>query len=346
MWHPQYRSCQFLLRLWKGIIVMEKKEYLNIRFKQDFLRYSLLQEDSLSAKEIADKLYKIVDCTHFIHKCKKKVEELLEKYLSFDKVKLEGKLSNELSDELEIGLQDKIIKEFQQCVEGCKVEELSGHMLNIVVHNIEKLAWSNGVIEMSSSINLFVERLNDAVNNYKRIHIPCISESELVSKYNEAKENTFFERIQGNNINDIIEYRNALREYVEAKCGNMIYECVISILKKLASQNIFRQLQDNFQNIHQYALELKASLRELEPNAEWDAEYNKAVPTDFYYRNVEGITAEQAFHMVLFQFFAKNEDWMAKTGLLMNGELKIFTNKTIVISDILCVLIKSVISKC
>ncbi len=35
---------------------MDKKEYLTNRFKRDFLQYSLLQEDSLSAKEIAEKL--------------------------------------------------------------------------------------------------------------------------------------------------------------------------------------------------------------------------------------------------------------------------------------------------
>ena len=40
---------------------MDKKEYLKNRFKRDFLQYSLLQEDSLSAKEIAEKLYGVID---------------------------------------------------------------------------------------------------------------------------------------------------------------------------------------------------------------------------------------------------------------------------------------------
>lgn len=33
---------------------MERSDYLKNRFKRDFLRYSLLQEDSLPAKEIAE----------------------------------------------------------------------------------------------------------------------------------------------------------------------------------------------------------------------------------------------------------------------------------------------------
>ena len=43
--------------MWQTSIIMDKKEYLKNRFKRDFLQYSLLQEDSLPAKEIAEKLY-------------------------------------------------------------------------------------------------------------------------------------------------------------------------------------------------------------------------------------------------------------------------------------------------
>ena len=55
-------------------------------------------------------------------------------------------------------------------------------------------------------------------------------------------------------------------------------------------------------------------------------EYNRLVPTDFYYRNVENITAEHAFHMILHQFFAKNEEWMIENELLVNGELKVYVS--------------------
>ena len=44
---------------------MNKKEYLKNRFKRDFLQYSLLQDDSLPAKEIAGKLYNVIDI-HFV----------------------------------------------------------------------------------------------------------------------------------------------------------------------------------------------------------------------------------------------------------------------------------------
>ena len=41
------------------------------------------------------------------------------------------------------------------------------------------------------------------------------------------------------------------------------------------------------------------------------------------------ITRTNAFHMILLQFFAKNEEWMIENGVLQNGELYIFTISSI-----------------
>lgn len=75
--------------------------------------------------------------------------------------------------------------------------------------------------------------------------------------------------------------------------------------------------------------ELKSSIVDCEANEDRDKEYNHLVPTDFYYRNVENITAEQ----ILLQFFAGNEEWMLEKGLLVNGELKIYTTKNYILVD-------------
>ena len=96
---------------------------------------------------------------------------------------------------------------------------------------------------------------------------------------------------------------------------------------RVADNDIFPQLKQNFESLLQYAYELKASLPEFETNLDWDKEYNRLVPTEFYRRNVEDVTSEQAFHMVLLQFFAKNEEWMIENGLLVNGELNVYINQ-------------------
>ncbi len=305
---------------------MDKKEYLNNKLKRDFLQYSLLQEDSLPAKAIANMLFKVVDFRRFIQESKIEIERLLSEYLSFDKVKIDGKLSNELSGALEFGLHETVISKFKEYLDTLEIKKTPTIILNKIIHSIEKLTWSNGIANMDLAIRLLVEKLDSSSKSYERIQLPVISESELVSKYKEAKENTFLERIKGDNLDDIIEYRNALREYVEVKCENMVYESIKDALNSICLDGIFIQLQDNFKALQEYASQIKNTLPELEPNVEWDEEYNKLIPTDFYYRNVEGITAEQAFHMVLFQFFSKNEKWITENEMLKNGELCVYTN--------------------
>ena len=73
------------------------------------MQYSLLQEDSLSANEIAEKLYGVIDFNWLISQGKQEIESLCNKHLSFEKLKVDGKLSNELSQELGYDLKDRIL---------------------------------------------------------------------------------------------------------------------------------------------------------------------------------------------------------------------------------------------
>lgn len=113
-------------------------------------------------------------------------------------------------------------------------------------------------------------------------------------------------------------------EYVRVSCENMLYAKPKEIYGCIAIDATFERLHSNFNGLSQYAQELKSSIVDCEANDEWDKEYNCLVPTDFYYRNVENITAEHAFHMILLQFFAKNEEWMIENELLVYGELVVY----------------------
>lgn len=201
---------------------------------------------------------------------------------------------------------------------------------------IELQTWSNGIVNMQDAIKLLVERLNNSSRSYGNLYTAPISENEILEKFNKAKENTLLERIQGNNIDDIIEYRSTLMEYERVSCENMLYAKLKEVYASIANDATFERLHLNFNGLLQYAQELKSSIADCETNEEWDKEYNRPVPTDFYYRNVENITAEHAFHMIILQFFAKNEEWMIENGGVVNGELKVYVgNKSTLNIDIL-----------
>ena len=305
---------------------MTQQEYLKNRFKRDFLQYSLLQEDSLPAKEIAEKLYGVINLNWLIGQGKQEIESLCNKHLSFEKVKVEGKLSNELSQELGYDLKDKIIAEYQNFLDSQSTDEITTAIISKIERSVELQTWSNGIVNMQEAIKLLVERLNNSSRSYGNLYTAPISETEILEKFNKAKENTLLERIQGNNIDDIIEYRSALMEYVRVSCENMLYAKLKEVYSNITNNATFERLLFNFNCLLEYTQELKSSIADCEANDEWDKEYNRLVPTDFYYRNVENITAEHAFHMILLQFFAKNEEWMIENGLLVNGELKVYVS--------------------
>ena len=318
---------------------MDKKEYLKNRFKRDFLQYSLLQEVSLTAKEIAEKLYGVIDLNWLIGQGKQEIESLCNKHLSFEKVKIDGKLSNELSQELGYDLKDRMIAEYQNYLDSHSIDEITTAIISKIERSVELQTWSNGIVNMQEAIKLLVERLNNSSRSYGNLYTAPISENEILEKFNKAKENTLLERIQGNNIDDIIEYRSALMEYVRVSCEDMLYAKLNEVYSSIADNAAFERLLANFNCLSEYAQELKSSIVDYEASDEWDKEYNRLLPTDFYYRNVENITAEHAFHMILLQFFAKNEEWMIENGLLVNGELIVFIQSYTVLHklfDILC----------
>lgn len=299
------------------VINMDKRAYLINRFKKDFLRYNLLQEDSISAAAIAEKLYGVIEINDIAAVGKQQIESICNDLLSFEKVNTE---------ELRCDLKDQVVSVYKDWLNGYSVDEIVADQLRKLERNVELQAWSNGISNMSESIKLLVERLSSAARSYNGVMSSTVSEKEVLEKFAEAKEITLVERVTGNNIEDVVEYRSLLLQYVKEVCANLLYAKVEEIYLTLAANSVFERLQSNFSSLTEYASELKASIEDTPADNEWDKEYNRNVPTDFYARNVENITAERAFQMVLLQFFAKNEEWMVENGLLVDGDLKVYTN--------------------
>lgn len=303
---------------------MEKKEYLKNRFKRDFLQYALLQEDTLAANEIAAKLYGTINFVEVENEGKDKIKSLCKSYLAFDKLKVDGKLSNELSQDWGLDLKDKLLAEYNNYLEILPIGEIVKRAVAKIERGIEIQTWHNGIVNMPKAIDILKEKLKNSSRVLNELSVVSLSEKVLEAKYEKAKEITLFERIQGNNIDDIVEYRGAMLEYVEVSCEGVLNAKIAEIYAKVANDETLNQLQFGFESLYQYAGELKSSIVECETNAEWDRVYDRLIPTDFYRRNVENITAEYAFQMILLQFIARNEEWMIENRMMDNGELKVY----------------------
>lgn len=304
---------------------MNKQEYLKNRFKRDFLQYCLLQNDSLQGKAIAEEFYALLNLDWFTTQAHQSVDAICEEQLPFDKVLIDGKLSNELSQELGLDLADRMMADFQQHIDKYSTDEMAATITTKIERLAELIAWSNGVSNMSEAMECLLKYINNLCKDIETLTSAPISQDSLKDMYNKAKENTLLERINGSNVDDIIEYRSAMLEYVRAMCEKVISQKKIEVYGKITASECMSRLTNNFTCLLEYAQQLKTTLTDLTPNAEWDKEYNHTIPTDFFYRNVLGITAENAFHMILMHFFAKNEEWMKDNGLIVDGELKVYT---------------------
>ena len=271
------------------------------RFKKDFVDYSLLQKDSLSAAAIAEKLYDVLDINDIVFAGKQQIEFICHEQLSFEKVK---------NEELNYDLKDQVISVYKEWLNGYSVQQIVNEQVGKVEKSVELQAWSNGVSNMPNAIKLFVERLDNASSSYNSLVASTITENDLLEKFTQAKEITLMEHVTGSNMEDVIAYRSMLLQYVKESCVNMLYAKIEEVYSALASNVTFERMQSNFLAISEYALQLQATIENFEANVEWDSEYNRLVPIDFYSRNIENVTAEQAYHMVLLQIIAKNEEIM------------------------------------
>ena len=140
---------------------MEKKEYLKNRFKRDFLQYALLQEDTLAANEIAAKLYGTINFVEVENEGKDKIKSLCKSYLAFDKLKVDGKLSNELSQDWGLDLKDKLLAEYNNYLEILPIGEIVKRAVAKIERGIEIQTWHNGIVNMPKAIDILKEKLKN-----------------------------------------------------------------------------------------------------------------------------------------------------------------------------------------
>lgn len=308
---------------------MEKKSYLRDKFLRDFLRYSLLQEDSMTAEQLASRMAMAVDVRSLAESLEEAIDALLERHLAFEKFKQDGELAEVLPEHFSPALCDRMVAEYEEVLALLNPERAVATIYNDLVACVERKAWSNGIREMAEAVQLLTQKIAAMAESYRAVPAQEPSSEELEAKYRAARENTLLERLQGSNLDDVVEYRSLMQEYVRTRCENRLHNHLAYICDQLVAVEGFAQMQSQFVALVEEAEQMRASLCNMEPDAALDKEYNRLVPTDFYHRNVEHFTAEQAFQMVLFQFFAKHEEWMIERGMLVDGELRVFVGDAV-----------------
>lgn len=68
---------------------------------------------------------------------KQEIESLCNEHLSFEKVKVEGKLSYELSQELDYDLKERILAEYQNYLDSHSTNEIKTAIISNIERSVE-----------------------------------------------------------------------------------------------------------------------------------------------------------------------------------------------------------------
>ena len=305
---------------------MTKKEYFKQRLRRNFLDFSLIQSDTLSAPVIADNIVGSVNLEDLYLKLKTDIDIICENFFSIELLKSEGRITNDMPESFNLDVKVKALAEFQKVLDDIDIKSAIKEQVENAFKAIEVECWHNGVSEISEAIRLMGQKLRDIANDYEQMNeLIEFNDKDLEARYDAARRVTMMERMMDNNCDDILMFRTAMMLNTKAHCMEMCNNKMSFIYNEFSKAEAFTELASYLTRIANRARIFADTMQTMTPNEEWDKEYNQMVPVEFYRRNASLINMEHAFHMVLLSVFARNEEWMLANGFLKKNELCIFT---------------------
>lgn len=286
-------------------LAMNQQDYIKLRFRQDMLQYCLLPERTASAKKLAEELHKAVDISKIYCDLKSAIQKVCDKYLSLSLLKHDGDFVQTRPDWLNDSIIDAIVDDYNTAAKAIHCDSI----LPKIEKQIEMLCWNNGISNMAEAISLLIEKLR--------------ADSKCYAEMSHESVDTSLAGFNG--TDDNIALRNALLESAFIKCHNAMCAHVSCIYANLSSSPILHNFIDKFQQDVVDARTMHEELPKCDVMPDYEQEYSKLIPIDFYNRNVEVVTPIEAFRISLLHLLALHENFLIETGLLTNGKLKLFT---------------------
>lgn len=305
----------------------DKNHYFNCLLKRDFIKHVLLRKPKFNDHEISQKLISVLNVEHLQRQMKPRIASLCEEYLTLDKLReSDGRFMKELPEWLNIQYVDQIQDHFHKDLAN---EFSCDTYIEPIIEQIERLTWLQGVDDMVSNLRSFVADLEQRGKYYASAAIQShgADSLNLQEKYEAARKITLRERITGSSHEAIIEFRSALLELAKRRCEEAVYTQLSSICLEIAKSKEIHAIIDKFHRIHTEAKKAASIVDECGSHPDWDQEYQRLIPLEFFERNIEDIDASMAFHMAFLYAIARNEASLKAQGYITpNGHLKIFTN--------------------
>lgn len=303
---------------------MDKREYFDTLLKRDFIKYVLLRAPRLTSQQVSEKLKLEIATERLYRKMKSAIMPVCDKYLALNRIMQDGNVVDILPDWLNLSLLETIAGDYRHLIEK---EYASENYLPAILFQIERLTWLQGVDDMADNLRQFVADVKKLSEDYANIPAPVQDDYDLQQKYEEAKRVTIREYIMGDNDDDVAVFRGLLLAYAQDTCEMLLYRQLAKCYADIADSPEIHALISKFDGMHREAKDKLPTLVVEDYHADWDAEYARLVPVEFFERNIDDIDGAMAFHMVLLQAFSRHEKILVDEEFLTaNGELRIFTS--------------------
>lgn len=299
------------------------KTYLHNRLQQDFVKYCILCSDDPNTTLLASKLQQTISTEAIEQAFETTFGSLCEQYFSLDLLKKEGEFSNELPEQLNREVAAQLIADYQAKIEAFDKEAFILTQMDRLQLTIEELCWAHGLTPMPEALREGQARLLQTVKDYQALTVTSTDDDELAKREEAARKISWLERLQANNLDDVMDYRAALIHHAENACKAMLNKLIADLYERMAHHEIFDRLVQHF--AAQLAQAQQAAATEQTVPEAWTAAYDQLMPIDFFHRHVRTISDKQAFQMALLFAAARNEQWLIEQGYLRNGELMLFT---------------------
>ena len=325
---------------------MDKTQYLKTRLQKDLFRYIILRKGGKSANEIAHALevtasgLKGCDILgHLREETSSRMQSVIDREFSFDRIKENGAFVAHLPEGFGPELINKVVQEYRSFLRSDMMIESETQVVARLLRKIEKEAWRSGLTNLSEGIAKFIEMTDMKAREYRACCRPADYRSDLDEIYAKALKT----RGGRGNSDAIIALRSCLREAAMQECQNVIYNDVADFLHAIASDSSLASIAAFAESVRLEAVSEDAGLAVPEAVGQWDSEYEKKIPVDFYSRNIEKVDEYKAFYMSVMYAFARYEQELIDRGYLTDGEISIFTGArsngpSALISDILSIL--------
>ena len=212
--------------------------------------------------------------------------------------------------------------------------DMSKKIVSLMQPRVECWVWTDGIEPTANMLANMPKVINRMVQSYRPDHLDDYPlKKEIGYMFVDAKRVTLREWLNKSNDADIVKLKDGMSQYTRCLLNASLYRHMYQLGGVLSKLPIWTTLSEKLFDAASQLRERQRPIPSNPDHPEWESEYAHLDPVDFYFRNVESISASGAFHLLVLQAYSRNENNLIKLGYLKpltvygtEPEIRIFSN--------------------